>query len=76
MARTLTDPIADETHWDLRVLVALVPTRRRPSREGMNRTWRRPLFSGWVESGPDVIEAEHAVRTRDLERLGTVMDTP
>ena len=46
------------------------------SREGMNRTQETsPLFSGWVESGPeDVIEAEQAVRERDLERLGTVME--
>ncbi len=71
-------PIADETHWDLRVLVALVSDEKKAvsSREGMNRTQETsPLFSGWVESGPnDVIEAEHAVRTRDLERLGTVME--
>ena len=42
----------------------------------MNRTQETsPLFSGWVESGPeDVIEAEQAVRERDLERLGTVME--
>ena len=71
-------PIASETHWDLRVLVALVSDEKKAvsSREGMNRTQETsPLFSGWVESGPeDVIEAEQAVRERNLERLGTVME--
>ena len=60
------------------MLVALVSDEKKAvsSREGMNRTQETsPLFSGWVESGPDdVIEAEQAVRERDLERLGTVME--
>ncbi len=71
-------PVAPQSHWDLRVLVALVSDEKKAvsSREGMNRTQETsPLFSGWVESGPsDVTEAEAAVRDRDLERLGTVME--
>ena len=70
--------IAPQDHWDLRVIVALVSDEKKAvsSREGMNRTQETsPLFSGWVESGPaDVFEAEAAVRARDLERLGTVME--
>jgi len=71
-------PVAPANHWDLRVLVALVSSEKKDisSRAGMNRTQETsPLFSGWVESGPmDVTQAEDAIRTRDLERLGTVME--
>ena len=71
-------PVAPQNHWDLRVLVALVSDQKKAisSRAGMNRTQETsPLFSGWVESGPaDVTEAEAAVQSRDLERLGTVME--
>ena len=71
-------PIADQTHWDLRVLVALVSDAKKAisSRAGMNRTQETsPLFDGWVQSGPsDVREAEKAILNRDLERLGTVME--
>lgn len=71
-------PIANEAHWDLRVVVALVSDQKKAvsSRDGMNRTQESsPLFDGWVTSGPnDVAEAEAAIRSRDLERLGTVME--
>jgi diphosphomevalonate decarboxylase len=72
------EPVANEQHWDLRVLVALVSAEKKAisSRAGMNRTQETsPLFSGWVTSAEaDVREAETAVHTRDLERLGTVME--
>ncbi len=71
-------PIADQSHWDLRVLVALVSDQKKAvsSRAGMNRTQETsPLFDGWVRSGPsDVLQAEEAIRNRDLEHLGTVME--
>ena len=71
-------PIANESHWDLRVLVALVSDQKKAisSRAGMNRTQETsPLFEGWVTSAlADVEEAESAVKNRDLERLGTVME--
>ncbi len=71
-------PIAGAEHWDLRVLVALVSDQKKAisSRDGMNRTQETsPLFSGWVASAQtDVDEAKTAVRERDLERLGTVME--
>ena len=71
-------PIADEHHWDLRVLVALVSDQQKAisSRDGMNRTQETsPLFPGWVDSGPtDVAEAVAAIQAKDLERLGTVME--
>ena len=42
----------------------------------MNRTQQTsPLFPGWVDSGPaDVTEAEKAVKARDLQWLGEVME--
>jgi len=71
-------PVADEHHWDLRVLVALVSDQQKAisSRAGMNRTQETsPLFSGWVESAAiDLDEAVAAIQARDLERLGTVME--
>ncbi len=71
-------PIADEHHWDLRVLVALVSDQKKAisSRAGMNRTQETsPLFSGWVDSGADdVAEATAAIKAKDLERLGTIME--
>ena len=71
-------PIADEHHWDLRVLVALVSDQKKAisSRAGMNRTQETsPLFDGWVTSAlADVEAAESAVKNRDLECLGTIME--
>jgi diphosphomevalonate decarboxylase len=71
-------PVAPAGHWDLRVLVALVSDQKKAisSRAGMNLTQETsPLFPGWVRSGQaDVDEAEAAVRARDLEKLGTVME--
>jgi len=70
--------VANEEHWNLRVLVALVSAEKKAisSRAGMNRTQETsPLFSGWVTSAEaDVREAVAAVHNRDLERLGTVME--
>ena len=71
-------PIADQSHWDLRVLVALVSEEKKAvsSRAGMNRTQETsPLFDGWVQSGPsDVHSAQEAILNRDLDQLGTVME--
>ena len=71
-------PIANENHWDLRVLVALVSDEKKAisSRDGMNRTQQTsPLFAGWVQSGPaDVTEAERAIQAKDLQWLGEVME--
>ena len=71
-------PIADQDHWDLRVLVALVSDKKKAisSRDGMNRTQQTsPLFDGWIASGPaDVTEAEKAIRAKDLQWLGEVME--
>jgi diphosphomevalonate decarboxylase len=71
-------PIADEHHWDLRVLVALVSDQEKAisSRAGMNRTQETsPLFLGWVDSAAgDVAEATAAIQAKDIERLGTIME--
>ena len=46
------------------------------SREGMERTrLTSPYYSAWVNSHPsDLHEAQKAVKNRDLEHLGTLME--
>jgi len=71
-------PLAPQDHWDLRVVVALVSGEKKAtsSREGMLHTEATsPLYPGWVTSAEaDLVEAITAVKERDLERLGTVME--
>jgi len=71
-------PLAPQDHWDLRVIVALVSGEKKAisSREGMLHTEATsPLYSGWVTSAQaDLDEAVIAVKERDIERLGTVME--
>ena len=71
-------PVAPADHWDVSVLVAVVSAGKKPigSRTGMKRTQQTcPFFPAWVEGGPsDLAEARRAVLSRDLERLGRVME--
>ncbi len=64
--------------WDLRLLVAVVSDAKKAvgSTEGMERSrTTSPLYAAWVEHGQrDVDDAIAAVRARDLERLGAVME--
>ncbi len=70
--------IAPASHWDLRMVVAVVDAgpKATGSTEGMERSRRTsPLWSSWVADGPgEVAEASSAIEARDLERLGTVME--
>lgn len=71
-------PVANAEHWDLRMVVAVVSHARKKvgSTEGMERSrTTSPYYDAWVNTAEaDVVEAEAAVRTRDLQRLGTVME--
>ena len=71
-------PVADADHWDLRMVVAVVDAGRKKvgSTEGMERSrTTSPYYEAWVAtSQADVEEGTAAVKARDLERLGTVME--
>ena len=71
-------PLAPAEHWDVRMVVAVVRAGRKEtgSTEGMNHTVATsPFFPAWVDAAEaDVPEARDAVRTRDLERLGAIME--
>jgi len=72
------EPVAPEGHWDVRVVVAMVGTgpKKVGSTSGMQDTARTcPYYDRWVDTAPaDVQEGMRAVRSRDLERLGRVME--
>lgn len=72
------EPVAPPDHWDVRVVVAMVNTGPKSvgSTAGMQDTARTcPFYDRWVETAPaDVLEGLRAVRARDLERLGRVME--
>jgi diphosphomevalonate decarboxylase len=71
-------PIAPVDHWDLRMVVAVVSEAEKAvgSTEGMDRSRATsPYWEPWLAtSDEDVVEAERAVRARDLEALGVVME--
>lgn len=71
-------PLAPQSHWDLRVVVAIVDggAKKVGSTSGMTQTQQTcPFFDRWVETAPaDVAEGRRAILTRDLERLGRVME--
>ncbi|MER7578030.1 diphosphomevalonate decarboxylase [Streptomyces sp. NPDC126514] len=70
--------IAPPAHWPLCVIVAV--TREKPkavsSREGMRRTaTTSPFYDAWLTANPeDMRAAREAVRCRDLDSLGPVME--
>lgn len=69
--------IAPPSHWDLRDLVAVVEPGEKAvsSREGHRRAPSSPHFERRLELVPERLErAGAAVRERDLERLGTVLE--
>ncbi|MEC8423681.1 MAG: diphosphomevalonate decarboxylase, partial [Myxococcota bacterium] len=72
------EPLAPADHWDVRVVVAMVGTgpKKVGSTTGMRDTARTcPYYDRWVETAPaDVQEGMRAIRSRDLERLGRVME--
>ena len=72
-------PVADAGHWDVAMVVAVVSAQKKAvgSTAGMTRTAQTsPYYPAWVDTAEaDVVEGEAAVRARDLERLGRVMES-
>jgi diphosphomevalonate decarboxylase len=72
------EPVAPADHWNVRMVVAVVHRGRKAvgSTEGMERSrTTSPYYDAWVRTAAaDVAEGIAAVRARDLERLGTVME--
>ena len=71
-------PIANQHHWDLNILVAVVDDQKKAisSREGMIQTQNTsPLYDGWCSSSEeDIAEAKQAILDRDIDALGKVME--
>ena len=72
------EPVAPRDHLPLKVVVALVSAGEKPigSTAGMLLTERTsPLYPGWVRSAEaDITAALGALRRRDLDALGAVME--
>ncbi len=70
--------IAPVDHWDVRMLVVIFDAGPKgvSSRAGMLRTQETsPYYSAWVASAPrDLAEGRRAVKERDLNALGRVME--
>lgn len=70
--------VAPAEHWDLRDVVALVDPEEKavPSREGHRRAPSSPHFRTRLELVAERLErAREAIRSRDLARLGPVLET-
>jgi len=71
-------PLAPADHWDVRMLVAVLAPgpKETSSTDGMVHTQQTsPYFPVWTECAPaDVEAARAAVRARDIEALGAIME--
>ncbi len=71
-------PVAAPDHWDVRLVVVQTTTGPKAvgSTEGMERCrTTSPYYPAWVEtSQADLDAATEAVRARDLDRLGPIME--
>lgn len=71
--------VADAEHWDVCMVVAVVSDAKKPvgSTAGMQQTAATSAYyRAWVDTAEaDVVEGEAAVKARDLERLGRVMES-
>lgn len=71
-------PVAPPDHWNLRLLVAVTETGRKPmgSTEAMETTRREsPYYAAWVSHAPALYhEAEAAVLQRNFSALGECME--
>ena len=73
----MIDQIADETHWDLCDLVALVQTEAKKvsSLDGHRRAPTSPYYDGRLEQlGARLDEVTAAILDRDFDRLGAVVE--
>ena len=68
----------DETHWDVRLVVALTALGAKEvgSTDGMERTRRSsPYYEPWLEAAPPLAKRiRQALARRDLPRLGAAME--
>lgn len=74
---SFAEPLLPPQGWDLRVVVAVTSSARKPisSREGMTRAQASPLYPAWIEGAEqDLAGARAAVRARDLDALGAVVE--
>ena len=75
---SLARPIMNGQSWDISVLSVLVSVKPKKvsSREGMKRVVETsPFYSNWlVEVEKDLILAKEAIRDRDFEALGRVVE--
>lgn len=71
-------PVFDASHWDLRVIVAVITEGRKAvgSREGMGHSRETsPYWSAWVEAAPKMCDViRDALGARDFARLGPVIE--
>ncbi|MES2639242.1 MAG: diphosphomevalonate decarboxylase [Myxococcota bacterium] len=71
-------PLAPPDHWDVRMLVAVLASgpKGTTSTDGMVHTQQTsPYYPVWTECAPrDVNEARAAVRAKDIEALGTIVE--
>ncbi|GKU23747.1 diphosphomevalonate decarboxylase [Clostridium folliculivorans] len=71
--------ILSEEAWDISVLSVLLATEQKKvsSTEGMKRTVETsPFYPGWLSTvEKDLIEVKEAIRYRDFERLGIVVES-
>ena len=72
-------PIPISENWEVCMVVAIISSKEKAtgSTEGMERTRQTsPYYSNWVDQAPaDVDEALEAIKARDIERLGEVMES-
>jgi diphosphomevalonate decarboxylase len=71
-------PLADQNHWNIQILVAVVDDQKKAisSRSGMLLTQQTsPLYEGWCSSSEgDIDVASAAILSKDIHKLGTVME--
>lgn len=71
-------PRHDASHWDLRVIVAVITEGRKDvgSREGMGHSRETsPYWQAWVESAPKMCATiREAIAARDFARLGPAVE--
>lgn len=70
--------IADELHWDLRIVVAVTAEGEKSTSStlGMEHTVRTsPYFTAWTEAAPGIFsEIREALLERDLARMGAALE--
>lgn len=75
---SVAKPIIGENDWNISILSVLLNSKQKEvsSREGMKRSVETsPFYSGWLATvEQDFSLAKEAIRLRDFERLGSVVE--